>query len=60
MKEKRRRQGVPNAHVSATYKKITVNVPDAPVSDAIGLGKPTTKESSNLKCVQTTKRNHKK
>ncbi|MBP1996691.1 hypothetical protein [Paenibacillus eucommiae] len=35
MKEKRRRQGVPKAHVSATYKKITLTVPEAPVSEAM-------------------------
>lgn len=35
MEKKRRRLGVPMVHVSATYKKIQVSVPDAPVSDVL-------------------------
>ena len=35
MKNKRRRLGAPMVHVSATYKKITVSVPNAPVSETL-------------------------
>lgn len=34
-KMKRRKLGVPMVHVSATYKKIQVSVPDAPVMEAL-------------------------
>ncbi|QHW35611.1 hypothetical protein GZH47_31475 (plasmid) [Paenibacillus rhizovicinus] len=35
MKERRRCKGVSKVHVAATYKKITVVVPNAPVSDTL-------------------------